>query len=131
MSCAEMDGIYMAGQNNRKLGTEKEFIAAAFLEKNGLRILTHSYRKRQGEIDLVATDGHYLVFVEVKYRNSRNSGDPLAAVSRQKQRRICKMADFYRMEKHLPSDMPVRYDVVGICTDEIIWIQNAFWHIGT
>lgn len=120
----------MTGQNKRQTGSEKEIAAATFLEEKGLRILEHNYRKRQGEIDLIATDGTFLIFVEVKFRSSLKCADPLAAVTEKKQRQISKISDFYRMEKHIPNDFPVRYDVIGICGEQITWIKNAFWHKG-
>ena len=56
--------------NNRRTGSEYEARAAEYLTANGYRILERNFRCRQGEIDLIAQDGSYLVFVEVKYRSS-------------------------------------------------------------
>ena len=50
--------------NKRQIGTEKEKLAGAYLEKNGYEIIEYNYRCRQGEIDMVAKDGEYLVFCE-------------------------------------------------------------------
>ena len=54
--------------NKRQVGTEKETLAAEYLEKKGYFIIEKNYRVRQGEIDLIARDGVCIVFVEVKYR---------------------------------------------------------------
>ena len=51
--------------------------AAAYLKRKGYRILEQNFRCRQGEIDLIARDGGYLVFIEVKYRSSLKDGAPL------------------------------------------------------
>ena len=51
--------------------------AAAYLKKKGYRILEANFRCRFGEIDLIARDGAYLVFIEVKYRSSLKDGDSL------------------------------------------------------
>ena len=67
-------------QNKRKTGAEYEEKAASWLEKQGMRILEKNYRCREGEIDLVAMDGSYLVFVEVKYRRDQHAGHPAEAV---------------------------------------------------
>ena len=58
--------------------------AAAYLKKKGYRILEANFRCRFGEIDLIARDGAYLVFIEVKYRSSLKDGDSLEAVNREK-----------------------------------------------
>ena len=53
------------GGNTRKTGARYELLAAVHLEKCGYHIIEKNYRCRIGEIDLVACDGAYLVFVEV------------------------------------------------------------------
>ena len=67
--------------NKRKTGTFYEKQAARYLESRGYEILWHSYRCRFGEIDLVARDGAYLVFVEVKYRSGRAMGEGSCAAA--------------------------------------------------
>lgn len=126
----EMEGALPAGDriNRRRVGTDKEELAAAFLESRGLRILEHNFRCRQGEIDLIARDGEYLVFVEVKYRKSREFGDAAGAVGPAKQKTICRVADFYRLSRGLGEGTSVRYDVVAIQGEEVRWIPNAFFH---
>ena len=69
--------------------------AAAYLKKKGYRILEANFRCRFGEIDLIARDGAYLVFIEVKYRSSLKDGDSLEAVNRRKQRKIIRVAEYY------------------------------------
>ena len=69
--------------------------AAAYLKKKGYRILEANFRCRFGEIDLIARDGAYLVFIEVKYRSSLKDGDSLEAVNRGKQRKIIRVAEYY------------------------------------
>lgn len=117
--------------NKRQVGTDKERIAAEYLEKQGLVILEKNFRGRQGEIDIVARDGNYLVFAEVKFRSSTRLGSALEAVNYKKQCQICKVADYYRCKHRLGNDTMVRYDVVAIQGDEIIWVKNAFMHIFT
>ena len=76
-------------------------------------------------------DGEYIVFFEIKYRKNDASGQPAEAVDYRKQRKICKVADYYRMMHQIGEFSPVRYDVVAICGTEITWYQNAFAHIYT
>ncbi|MDE7225191.1 MAG: YraN family protein [Acetatifactor sp.] len=114
--------------NTRKVGKDKEELAAAYLEKQGVTIQDRSYRCRSGEIDLIGRDHEYLVFFEVKYRRSADMGHPEEAVGVSKQRQICRVADYYRCVKHIPLKTAVRYDVVAIEGEQIRWVKNAFPH---
>lgn len=115
--------------NTRKVGADKERLAAEYLAGQGMRIVERNFRDRQGEIDIIGCHEGYLVFVEVKYRGSTTRGDALEAVDIRKQRRICRTADYYRCLHRLGDSTPVRYDVLAIQGEEICWIQNAFPHI--
>lgn len=117
--------------NTRQQGADKEQLAADYLTAQGMRIVERNFRNRQGEIDIIGYHKHYLVFVEVKYRSSKNKGSALAAVDVRKQRQICKVADYYRYMHRLGDNTMVRYDVIAIQGDTIQWIQNAFQHIFT
>ena len=55
-------------KNRRKTGADYEKAAGFYLEQMGYEILQFNYRCRLGEIDLIAKDGAYYVFCEVKYR---------------------------------------------------------------
>lgn len=112
-------------ENKRKLGNDYERLAGKYLETKGYRILEYNFYSRTGEIDIVALHNGYLVFVEVKYRKDNRKGYPLEAISLQKQRTISKCALYYMKKKGL-SEMPVRFDVVGILGEEIQLVQNAF-----
>ncbi|MDO5798563.1 MAG: YraN family protein [Eubacteriales bacterium] len=115
--------------NKRKTGSRHEKQAAAFLEKQGLKIVERNFYCRNGEIDLVARDGEYLVFVEVKYRSTSASGMAAAAVDIRKQRRISRAAQFYLL-RYGYGEVPCRFDVVAIDKNEIRWIRNAFDYCG-
>ncbi len=112
--------------NKRKTGGYYEDMAAAFLENNGLIILERNFRSRSGEIDLIARDREYLVFVEVKYRSTRHQGYAVSAVDRKKQQRIARAARYYLLKAVGRDDIPCRFDVIGIEGTSIQWIQNAF-----
>ena len=101
-------------RNNRRLGADKEALAASYLESRGVSILERNFRCRQGEIDLVAREGEYLVFAEVKYRGTGEKGYALEAVGPAKQAKICRVADYYRAVHGYGDNTSVRYDVVGI-----------------
>lgn len=111
--------------NKRETGSRYERAAGDYLEQQGYQILEYNYRCRMGEIDLVAQDGEYLVFCEVKYRKSPETGSPLEAVDVRKQRVIWKVAQHYLMMHHL-QEIPCRFDVIGIEGNRMILIKNAF-----
>jgi len=115
--------------NKRKIGSVTEEIAAFYLEEQGVHIVEKNFRNRYGEIDLVGYDGEFLVFFEVKYRTSRRNGCPEEAVGFQKQKQICRVADYYRCIHGICMQTPIRYDVVAIEKDTVRWYQNAFEHI--
>lgn len=117
--------------NKRQVGTDKEEMAAAYLEERGMKIVERNFRNRQGEIDIIGYHEGYLVFVEVKYRSSGNKGSALGAVTYQKQRQICKVADYYRYLHKLGMNTMIRYDVVAIQGEDVQWIKNAFPHVYT
>ena len=112
--------------NKRQLGSEKEEKAARFLAGQGLKILELNFRNRFGEIDIIAKDGQYTVFVEVKYRKTAASGHPEEAVNFYKARKISRVADHYRIYRKLPDDTMFRFDVVAIEGENIRWHKNAF-----
>ncbi len=114
-----------AGQNNRKVGTDYEQAVGYYLEQQGYLILEYNYRCRLGEIDVIAVDGEYLVFCEVKYRQSNSKGSPLEAVDVRKQRTIYQCASYY-LTVHKMNDMPCRFDVIGIEGSRITHIKDAF-----
>ncbi len=77
----------------------------------------------------MAKDKNTTVFVEVKYRKDVKKGHPEEAVDRRKQRKICRVSDYYRMIHRMGDFSSVRFDVVAICGEEISWFRNAFDYI--
>lgn len=117
--------------SSRATGADRERQAAGYLERQGMRIVEKNYRSRQGEIDLIGWHQGFLVFVEVKYRRDTSKGYAMEAVDGRKQRRICRVADYYRYSHRIDDSIGVRYDVVAIQGEEIHWIRNAFSHVYT
>ena len=101
-----------------------------YLRTQGYEILTYNFRCRSGEIDIIARDGEYLVFVEVKYRRDASRGNPLEAVDRKKQRIISKVASYYCLTHGYGEAMPCRFDVVAMLGEQITLIKNAFEYQG-
>ncbi|MCI1721414.1 MAG: YraN family protein [Lachnospiraceae bacterium] len=112
--------------NKRSVGGSYEAMAAGFLKENGYRILEMNFRCRQGEIDIVAEDGEYLVFAEVKYRKDMAEGGALSAVDGKKRRQVSRTALFYLARNRIPENRPMRFDVVGITGNRIELVKNAF-----
>ncbi|MDR2902966.1 MAG: YraN family protein, partial [Clostridiales bacterium] len=68
-----------------------EAVARAFLTRKGYQMIAANFHCRQGELDMIARDGEYIVFIEVKYRKSAETA-PRAAVDARKQGKIRKTA---------------------------------------
>lgn len=112
--------------NQREVGRAYELAAAQYLKEQGYRILESNYNQRSGEIDLVAREQEYYVFVEVKYRSDTRHGLPQEAVNRTKMKHITDTARHYLMKHRLSEFTPCRFDVVVILNDQITLIRNAF-----
>ena len=116
--------------NRQNLGETGEAIASKFLEKNGYTILAQNYRRRFGEIDIIAREGDNLVFIEVKTRTGVSHGHPLDAITFKKQKQISKVAQCYLAEKNL-FDTAARFDVISVIISKnspvnIEVVTNAF-----
>ncbi len=111
-------------------GRSGEREATLFLEKKGYTVLEKNYRRKFGEIDIIARKDDYLVFIEVKTRTGHSHGNPLEAVTVRKQRQISRVAQCYLTEKQL-HDTAARFDVVAVnmtknSAPKIELIVNAF-----
>ncbi|HEX2868243.1 MAG TPA: YraN family protein [Ignavibacteriales bacterium] len=98
---------------SNKAGREGEDLAARMLESKGYSIIERNYHFGKGEIDIVALDGETLVFVEVKYRQNLEYGEPEYSITPQKIKQIRKMARCYLFDKHIDENA-CRFDVVAI-----------------
>ncbi len=116
--------------NKRKLGAQIEQRMKAYLTNLGFVILEMNYQCKQGEIDIIAKDGNYYVFVEVKFRKNTEFGTPEEAVGMAKQRRISKSALYYLYSHNLGEDTPVRFDVAAVQEKDVRYYKNAFSYVG-
>lgn len=112
--------------NNRKKGNEYEDKACEYLKSLKYEILDRNFHGRGGEIDIIARDGNFLVFAEVKYRSSLKYGYPQEAVDYIKQNRIRGTARDYIFQKAISFRYSVRFDVIAILGEEITHIKDAF-----
>ncbi len=111
--------------NTREIGLSGEEMAARYLSRHRYKILERNFSTQHGEVDIIAKNGKYYVFVEVKRRKSEKYGAPREAVTLQKQQTIAYCAKFW-LSKNKLIGAPVRFDVVDILNDEITLIKDAF-----
>jgi putative endonuclease len=96
------------------VGRYGEQLAADTLAGAGLVVLERNWRCPDGELDIVATEGPALVFVEVKTRSTRAYGDPAEAISVAKAARLRRLALRW-LAAHPDEYWPeIRFDVVAI-----------------
>ena len=107
------------------LGRAGEKKALEFLKKQGYSILETNFKTRLGEIDIIAKEGEYLVFIEVKTRSSDEYGQPSEAVNFKKQEKYFKVSLEY-LQKNKLLNAPCRFDVVEITDGKINIIKDAF-----
>ncbi len=112
------------------IGRKAEQHARRYLEQQGLTFVVSNYRCKSGEIDLVMQDQDELVFVEVKFRRSRQHGEAIEFFHSRKRRKFESAIMHYLNEKQLnPSVVAHRIDVVGIdgSTDQanISWLKSV------
>ena len=100
-----------------------EALVAEDLRRKGCRL---------GELDVVAKNKQYLIFMEVKLRKNAQYGAACEAVTPSKQRKLTAAAQYYLM--CYPTELQPRFDVAevyapqGVHTEkpDIYYIENAF-----
>ena len=112
-------------------GRRAEQLAAEFLRAAGCEILQCNFRRRLGELDIVARADSVLVVAEVRSRTSHSYGGAAASVDRRKQRRITRAASQLLQQRTDLAQLPVRFDVLVVSdpcgrSPTIEWIQHAF-----
>lgn len=116
---------------HNELGKNGEIIAYRHVTQQlKMRLLERNWRYKQWEIDLIATDGEYIVIIEVKTRNMTTIVNAETAVDHKKKVHLCHAADQYVRSRGL--SIPVRFDVVSVYynpsdqTYEVQYFPNAF-----
>jgi putative endonuclease len=108
-----------------KKGKEGEATAEQFLVGQGYEIVARNYRFKRSEVDLIVRKENWLVFVEVRLRNSTTFGHPEQTISEAKQKKVMEGAAQYLEETNWKGN--VRYDVVAITRKEIMHFEDAFY----
>lgn len=120
------------GGEARRLGQWGEDQVAEELRREGWTVITRNFRCRMGEIDIIAENGRYLAFVEVKLRKNDRFGAACEAVTPSKRRKLLAAAQYYLM-RH-PTELQPRFDVAEVYAPQgdhtekpdISYIENAF-----
>ncbi len=112
------------------IGRYGEDLAAAWLSEHGYVIVERNYRRRFGEVDIIAEQGECLVFIEVKTRSSSRFGTPFDAVTLKKQQQLSRIAGDYLLH-HGHADTLCRFDVLAVRLEsgkppKVDVIVNAF-----
>jgi len=109
-------GVVVMPLSRRERGALGEKIALDFLIKRNFTILERNFRRREGEIDIVAQQGDCLVFVEVRTKTSPNLGTPEESITAAKAQRLVALAQtFLQSHENLPTQW--RIDVIAIDMD--------------
>jgi putative endonuclease len=115
--------------NNTQKGIEGEEIAVAHLLKQGYEILEKNWRHQHLEIDIIACINSILVIVEVKLRANDFYGKPEDFVTKSKQKKVIKAADFYIKENNI--FLETRFDVISIIQNpdelKLEHVEGAFY----
>lgn len=94
-------------------GKAGEDAVCDYLEEKGCTILARNYRKKCGEIDIIAIDGDTAVFVEVKTRKYGAMESGTVAMTKAKMRRIIATSEEY-MYEHKELDLYRRFDTAYV-----------------
>jgi len=105
-------------------GRSAEDRALAYLQVQGLVLLERNFRSKRGEIDLVMRDSATLVFVEVRWRASRQFGGAAASISTTKQARLWRCAQLFL--QRYPTPLACRFDAVCIDGTVLTWLRHIF-----
>ncbi len=113
------------------IGQRAEDIAADFLRARGLDILERNFRRRLGELDIVAREDDTLVLVEVRTRASARYGGAAASVDARKQIRLARAAAQLLQQRKDLAHLRARFDVMIVHgpwseNPRVEWLRHAF-----
>ena len=112
-------------RQNKRLGKRGENRAVSYLKRNGYSILERGYKNPFGEVDIIASKGDVIAFIEVKTRLNENYGSPSEAVDKRRRNKYIQASKYYFLDRQI--DVTVRFDIIEILRDELNHIENAFY----
>ncbi|TXR51987.1 YraN family protein [Reinekea thalattae] len=108
-------------------GERSEQLAKEHLLNAGYQLIAQNFHSHFGEIDLICRDKNELIFVEVRFRSNPNFGSAASSVTKAKQKKIAKTAQYFILENPALNRLYMRFDVIGIdANNNIEWLQGAF-----
>lgn len=116
--------------NTKEIGKNGEQLAAKHLESKGFTLVCCNYHSRYGEVDVIAQNQEFILFVEVKTRKSGSLFMPSEAVTLSKKQKLVKTAKMYLQEN--PCELQPRFDIIEVVYDavsgsaQVHQIENAF-----
>lgn len=111
----------------RSSGQQTESDVIHFLDKRGLTLLERNFSCKLGEIDVIATDGSLLLFIEVRKRQHPAFGKGFETVDRHKQKKIIRTAKIFLQQRKIYRHLPCRFDIVSVeGAGQFTWIRDAF-----
>lgn len=110
--------------SRQRSGDAAEQRALVYLEQHGLLLRDRNFRCKAGEIDLIMADRATLVFIEVRKRSSMAFGGAAGSVTRTKQLRLIRAAQWYLARYSVTP--PCRFDVVAFEREQLSWLKDAF-----
>ena len=107
----------MPNTGSGKIG---EHFTAEYLKEKGYEILEMNFKSRFGEIDIVAQNDRYLIFVT----------HPFEAITPGKRAKIIKTAQYYLLQH--PTQLQPRFDAAAVFTEDgelqkLEYLENAFY----
>jgi putative endonuclease len=116
--------------DNKVTGNKGEEIAAAYLIKKGFRLLERNWRFRHWEVDIIASKGQFLHFMEVKTRRSLRYGRPEESITREKMTNLKNAAEEYQYK--YPEWKYIQFNVIAITlmneeVKEIFMIEDVYF----
>lgn len=121
-----MNSLFVTKQDS---GRQAEDLAAKYLKKHKLNLITKNFLCRHGEIDLICREGNTLVFVEVRFRHNKEYGSAAESINHSKQQKVIMAAKYWMMQNKC-NKTEVRFDAVlfdqKIDYQHLTWLKAAF-----
>lgn len=121
----------MKNKTHKEIGNIGEQLTANYLSRHKYKVISRNFSCKYGEIDIIATNEKYIIFVEVKTRGENHLFTPAEAVNISKQRKIMKTAAFYLQKNQF--NLQPRFDISEVFVynklfnrSKINYIENAF-----
>ncbi|MBE6730529.1 MAG: YraN family protein [Ruminococcaceae bacterium] len=110
-------------------GVLGEEYVAELIKKKGFKLVIRNYKIKMGEIDIIAKNDKYIIFVEVRTRKEDGMIHPLETITPSKKSKVIRTATYFMMEH--PFDLQPRFDVAAVETRDgkvvsCNYIENAF-----